>query len=453
MDAAGAIAYLHSLYRGGEPRLGLGRVAALLARLGDPHQAMRTVHITGTNGKGSVAAQAASILGRAGLRTGLFTSPYLERFGERIRLDGREISGRRLASLVARLRAAIEELTAAGGAAPTEFEAVVALACLYYQAEAADVVVWEVGIGGRHDATNMVPGSLVSVITSIGLDHVERIGPTIEDIAREKAGIIRPGGVVVTGRLPAGPAAVVEAEAAAQDATVLALGRDFDCEPTRLDDNGLEVVVHGLAGNYPPLRSGLLGAHQADNLAVAVAAVEAANRGGLGLDATCLDRAVVAGAAATRWPGRIEVLCHDPLVVLDGAHNPAAVKALADTVQAVYPGRRAICVIGSLDGHAHEALLTDLAPLATEIIVTTPPFAPRAVPAERFARLIKAAYPDLRLAAVPAPAAAIDAALERLGTGRDDAMLLVTGSLYLAGEARPHLRARLAGLSSDRPEV
>ena len=447
MTSAEALTYLNSLFRPGTPAApGLDRMHALLARLGHPEHGLRLVHITGTNGKGSVAAMVASVLGAAGHRTGLFISPYLERFGERIVLDGQEMPSEALAELMPLVRRAIEEMAAAGAQQPTQFEATTALACLYFARSGAEIIACEVGLGGRNDATNALPGSLVSVITSVAMDHVERIGPELVDIAYEKAGIIRPRGHVITGRLPAEAAAVVVAEADQKQASLARLGVEFDVRPQRIDHTGVMADVLLPGRELRGLGVGLLGRHQADNMAVAVAAVAQlarASKGAIVVD----DEAVRRGLAATSWPGRIELFSESPPVLLDGAHNPQAIVALARALDELFGGRRIVGVIGALSDHAQASVFDAIVPRLMTAVVTTPPFGPRAMPAAELGAAVRQRFASLPVLVEPDVAAAIEAALTAQSEGRAD-MVLITGSFYLVGEARGILKRRLgqAGL-------
>lgn len=433
-----ALAFLHGLYKpGARPATDLRRMRELLRRLGHPELGLRTVHITGTNGKGSTAAAVASIMRHAGHRTGLFISPYLERFGERIVFDGRELPGEALTTFVPLIMSAVQEMIGEGWETPAEFEAVTALAALYFQRERAEAVSLEVGLGGRLDATNAIPGSLVSVVTRVGMDHTDRLGPTIADIAREKAGIIRPGGPVVAGRLRPEALAVVAETAAARSSQLLLLGRDFDHEVRGSGLDGLRLTVRGRMGTYEDLRFPLLGLHQADNLACAVAAVECAAERGLHVTPD----AIKAGAAEVRWPGRLEVVSLNPAVVLDGAHNPDAIEALGAALRTLFKYRRLVAVIGALGDKAAEAMFASLLPLVNELIVTTPSFAARALPAGRLAETVRHAYPGLPVLVVPEIREALAAGLARVSP---EDLMLVTGSFYLVGDARTYLRDLLA---------
>jgi len=432
-----ALAYLHSLFRPGVRAMPtLDRMRELLRRLGHPETGLRTVHITGTNGKGSVAASVAAIFRAAGYRTGLFISPYLERYGERIVLDGQELPDWALLELVPAVREAIAAMVDAGWEQPTEFEATTALATLYYARERAEVISLEAGLGGRTDATNAILGSLVSVITRVGFDHMDRLGPTLADIAREKSGIIRHGGAVVAGTLPPEALEAVSEAARANSASLYLLGRDFGYQLHRSDREGLELSVYGRMHTHERLRFPLLGAHQAPNVACAVAAVECAAERGLFVT----PGSVRAGLAGVVWPGRLEVLGRNPLVVLDGAHNQDAITALAEAIPALFGRPRIIAVLGVLGDKAQEALFSGLMPLVSETVITTPDFAPRAMPARELAAMIAAAFPATPVRTVPAIPEALSFALGRAGP---DDMVLVTGSFYLVGAARGQLRKLL----------
>lgn len=436
VDAASAQAYLRTLSRPNLQRTpGLTRITELLARLGNPEAALRTVHITGTNAKGSVAATVAAICRAAGLRTGLFISPYLERFGERIQIDGRELPDEWQPRLITPVRAAIEAMTAGGAEVPTEFEAITAMAALYYKALGPDLVVLEAGMGGRNDATNAVPGSLVSVITNVGLDHTERLGTTIDAIATEKAGIIRAGGVVVTGDLRPAAGAVVAAVAAACGAEVHSLGRDFHVRLATADEHGVIVTVRTRRASYLRLRFPLLGAHQAGNVAIAVVVAEQLAAAGLPVTS----QAIRAGVEATAWPGRSEVFARDPLVLLDGGHNPDALAALAHTLSSIFAGRRIVAILAGMADKDLVTMFAEIVPLLDEVITTVPPFTPRALPAAGLAELLRDRFPQLAVTAEADLQAAVRLGLAK-AAGREHGMLLVAGSFYLVGAARTLLR-------------
>lgn len=431
MDRDAAVAYLEGLSRFGI-RLGLERMAFLLDALGHPERRLRIVHVAGTNGKGSTCAMLAAILQAAGYRTGLYTSPHLVRYEERIRLDGAPIPGDRLAALVARLRDIVEAGVREGRGHPTEFEMGTAAMYAYFAEAGAEVVVQETGLGGRFDATNVVAAPLVCVITSIGLDHRDRLGDTLAAIAAEKAGILKPGVPVVTAPQASEAAAVLANAAAGAGSRLVRVGAEA-CEGVEVCAWGVEVSAEatrfdyrGLAADLPGLRLGLLGRHQAENAACALAAVELLRERGLEVP----EGAVRAGLAYARWPARLEVLAPRPLVVLDGAHNPEGAAALRRALGELWPRRPFVLVAGVLADKDAGGIVAELAAAAVRAVATRPP-SPRALPPEALARRLEAAGCPAEVQ--PDPAAAVARALALAGP---EGAVCVAGSLYLAGEVR-----------------
>jgi len=408
-------------------RLGLEPIRALLERLGSPERGLSILHVAGSKGKGSTALFAEGVLQAAGERTGVFTSPHLERWTERFRIGGQEVAGADLADAVATLRPHVEALRADPLApTPTFFDAITAAAFLLFRDAAVERVVLEVGLGGRLDSTNVVDPA-VAVVTAIELEHTDRLGTTLGAIAGEKAGIVKPGRPVVMGRLPPEAAAVVRARAAELGAPLSALGSGIELEAR---------VEPALGGVRMWLRDGPLrlearlatpGLHQAGNAALAVAAVRrAADR-----PLEVLAEAARSGLERTRLPGRIEVLAERPWLVVDAAHTPRSAEALAGTLAPLARGRTRVVLSVSSDKDL-EALLRALLPLADELFVT------RAEPVRSLdpalvARAVRTAAPTLPVHAVPNPHLAVRAASE--GLGQED-LLLATGSVYLAGIAR-----------------
>ena len=478
-----AVAYLQGLSRFGM-RLGLERVRRLLAGLGHPEEGLPPVyHITGTNGKGSTASLIEAILRAAGYRTALFTSPHLVHYEERFLFDGRPVPGVELAAAVDRARRAAAAMTEQGGEPPTEFEVATAVFFLLVQARRPDAVVLEVGLGGRYDATNTVPQPAVAVVTNVALDHMDRLGPTVEAIAYDKVGIARPGVPLVTGALDPAALAVLRREAAAlgaplwevrpaaeagKDAGPPGIGIAPSAAAAAPSGPGVLLEAAPAPGAEPPgtgvpaavatyrLRStgpggsrwdyrgpaagarwddlplALVGPHQVANAAVAVTALLAASGSGRGLFVD--RRAVERGLAAARWPGRMErVRWEGRELWLDGAHNPAGMAALARTVATLWPGRRILVVLGMLDDKQVEEAAAALAPVTERAVVTEPP-SPRAAPAQRVAQALAGC-------GVPAvirrdPLAALALAVAEAGP---DQPVLVTGSLYLVGAIRGHV--------------
>lgn len=407
-------------------RLGLAPIRALLGRLGDPQQGFAVLHVAGSKGKGSTALLAEALLEAAGLRTGTYTSPHLERWTERVRVGGREVEGERLAAAVERVRPHVETMRAQHPAdAPTFFDALTAAALVCFRDAGVERVVLEVGLGGRHDSTNVVIPR-VACVTSIELEHTDMLGATLAAIAGEKAGILKPDVPAVVGALPAEALAVVEARAAQLGAPLFRAGRDFGAE--LLEDSGEGLRVRLRDGPLEvEVRLPLLGAHQADNAALALACVR--RGGGLGDDQ--LAAAARRGLPHARLPGRLELLGRAPLRIADSAHTRVSALALAAAL-ARLPRRRTHLVLSVSAGKHLEEILDALLPLADELTVT------RAEPVRSLAAAEVAAAasrraPALPLRVVPNPHLALRAAAEGLGAGD---CVCATGSVYLAGIAR-----------------
>ena len=425
MTAQQAVEALHAL-----PRLGtqpsLDRMRTLLDALGNPEQQLHYVHIAGTNGKGSLAAMTAAILTAAGYKTGMTISPYVTEFRERFQINGEMIPPRTLASLAEKVLDAVQGITAAGGESPVEFEAVTALALLWFAREKCDLVVLETGLGGRCDATNAVPNKLVAAITRIGLDHTELLGDTVEKIAAEKAGIITPGCTVVCyPDQPEEARNVIAAAAEKAGAKLVTPDReDLNLEKVRPLKNHIDY------GGYE-VRLGLSGRHQAYHAAMAVEIALALWRE-YGYDIS--DEAILSGLAAARMPARIEVLRRHPLLLLDGGHNPDGVRALAAELKKAGYQENLVVVMGVLADKNHRAMLRAMAPVTEKMFCVTPA-CPRALPAEE---LQKEAKFLLDAETVPTVKQAIRRALDYC-EDRHLPGVVVCGSLYLAAEARPML--------------
>ncbi len=416
-------------------RLGHERIGAALEALGRPQGRFPAVLVAGTNGKGSTCAFLHAVLSRVhgpGL-VGLYTSPHLVSFRERIRIGEEPVAEEALDDAVARLLAAYP--AARDPAHPdslTFFEAATAVAFDLFARAGVPIAVLEVGMGGRLDATN-VPGTrlVATAVTRLGLDHVEHLGGSVAAIAGEKAAIARPGVPLVSAPLSPESRAVLEERARAVGAPLVEVGRDV-----RIEDGEGGLVYQGTRWRLGGIRIGLRGAHQHENAAVALGILEAAEDA-LGVDpASARD-----GLAVARWPGRTEVIGERPLVVLDGAHNPDGARVLAETVRSEWPEEKFQVVFGVLGDKDRREMIRTLAPLGVAIHVCAPP-SPRAVPAAEVAGEIR------RLTGVEAIAhssveGAVEAALARAGA---DGAVLICGSLYLIGEARRRLRG-------DRPAV
>ncbi len=413
--------------------LKLERMRALLRLLGDPHDRLRTVHVTGTKGKGSTAAMVAAALRAAGLRVGLFTSPHLTRVEERVQVDGVDITRDELAARMGEIAAAARAMEAHAPhlPGPTFFEIGTALGLLHFLYRRCDVAVVEVGLGGRFDSTNVVR-PLVSVITCVGLDHTAQLGSTLDAIAYQKAGIIKHRVPVVSGVAEAGPRAVVRREAGEHQAPLWEVGRDvtYRYDPTPGPDGRPTVAITTPRRAYPRAPLGLLGEHQAANAAAAVAAVERLRDAGLPVT----DAAVVRGLRDVRWPARVELVSTRPAVVLDTAHNVPSAEALVRTLRESVPvgGRKAVVFAVSNDKPVAD-ILRALSRYFDRFHLCRYANNPRSVPPEALAATLADVAPH---AAAAVHASAADAwRAARSAAGADD-LVCVTGSVFLAGELR-----------------
>jgi len=311
-------------------KLGLETETAILEELGNPHRSCLVVHVAGTNGKGSVCAMIESVLRAAGLKTALYTSPHLVRFNERFRVSGRDIGDDELAAVMDAVEDAADRVRARTGHEATFFESSTAMAFEYFRRAGVEMAVIEVGMGGRLDATNVVD-PLVSVITRIDIEHAQHLGGTVAEIAREKGGIVKPGRPVVIGGMPEEAASVIAGIAAANGARTVSAS-DVGVTLRKRDIEGQTVRIESAGADYGTVRVPLLGPHQLENAATAVAAVETL---GECLGCGFTDRQVKSGLEQVRWPGRCQVLSAKPLLVVDGAHNPGAGKVLAGALRSI----------------------------------------------------------------------------------------------------------------------
>ena len=400
-------------------KLGLERIAQVLDALDRPQDRLRFVHVAGTNGKGSTCAMMESALRAAGRRTGLFTSPHLAEPTERIRIDGEPIPAVRFAAAFDRVHAAVEQLLANGAidAHTTYFETVTAMALVVFAEEGVDMVVLEVGLGGRLDATNVVTPDLC-VITPIDFDHEALLGRSLEAIAGEKAGILKAGVTAVFARQRSEVAAVLDLRAE-QLSIPVARTEAWAIYDLELDARGSRFLLSGELdlGIVCPLA----GEHQVENAATAAVALTR-----LGIS----EPEIVAGIAQTRWPGRLERVSERPEIVIDGAHNPAGARALAAYIERFYAGRRVRLIYGAMRDKAIDEIGGILFPHAQQVIVTAPRQA-RALAPESIRQV--AEHPDLRTAAN------LREALEMVKDATPEDAIFISGSLFLVAEAREML--------------
>ena len=412
-----------------EPRwqkvsLGLDRTRLLLEKLGRPQDALRFVHVAGTNGKGSTCAYIERILREAGLRTGLFTSPYIHCFEERIRVCGRNIAAESLTAIALKVRDAAHEVEAQMGEHPTEFELMTAVALCHFAQERCDIVVLEVGLGGRLDSTNVIEHPELCVITPIALDHTAVLGGTLPEVAAEKAGILKPGVPVLSWPQEPEAMAVVEARAAELGCSVaLPDFRQLEAGPLRLGAGERPFRTFRYKGEA--YRTELLGSYQPANAAMALEAARLLRQRGWAIP----EEAERRGVAQARWPGRFEVVAAEPLTIVDGGHNPQGAQALAESLAEVLAAKgqlRATFAMGVLADKDYRAMVRAVAPCAAGFVLYAPEN-PRALPAEQLAPIIAEEAPGLPIAQAPDAAAALRRARAQAGP---EGVAVAFGTLY-----------------------
>ena len=429
-----AVAYLESLIDYERTPAGaaaarvwnLDRTRAMLRSVGDPHLALRCVHIAGTKGKGSTAAMSASILTAAGLRTGLYTSPHLVSFRERIRVDGATIAPEEVVALVAEVRPVLESLDGSELGAPSFFEAYTLLGLLYFAQRHVDVAVIETGLGGRLDATNVIT-PLACALTRIGRDHTLELGSGLAEIAREKAGIIKQGITVLSAPQEREALEVFQEVCLERHAQLIVVGEDPGprVSVTQADRERQVLSIRGMRGTYDDLECPLLGEHQAENAVVAVGLVELLANHGIEVGF----EAIRSGIKSVGWPGRFQIVSRRPYVILDGAHDELGAGALAATLESVFPSRRILLVLGVGRDKELEPIVDRLCPLADRVILTASS-SPRALDAHELQRKVfhrcrhTAAYTPVSLAL-----------REAIDQAKRHDIVVVTGSLYVVGEA------------------
>ena len=411
-----ALSYIHSICWKGS-KLGLDRTRELLGKLNDPQKELKFIHIAGTNGKGSTAAMLSSILEEAGYRVGLYTSPFINRFNERMQVNHQPIPDEELAALTEYVRPHADAMADS----PAEFELITALAMVWFARQKCDIVVLEVGMGGELDSTNIIDVPEAAVIAAMGMDHVKELGPTMADIARAKAGIIKEGGRVVSygGNLEADE--VIAAVCRARNASL--------CQPDFSaivpGDFSLEGQTFSYKG-WRGLRIPLVGAYQMNNAAVVLETVEVLRQRGWSVS----DEAVRQGLADTRWPARFEVLRRDPVFIVDGGHNPHGIRATAESLSRLFPGRKITFVTGVMADKDVEHILGLIVPLADQFF-TVRPDNPRAMDAGELARRIEAM--GAKATACASVRDGVDRAIQAEGP---HGVACALGSLYMSGEVR-----------------
>ncbi len=420
MNAEQAIAYIHSVcWKGSIP--GLGRTQELLEKMGNPEKKLKFVHIAGTNGKGSTAAMTASILSKAGYRTGLYTSPYIYRFHERIQVDGVEISDEELAEITEYVKPLADSMAQS----PTEFELVCCIAFEYFYRKKCDIVVLEVGMGGAWDATNVIEVPEVAVITNIGLDHTEYLGDTVEKIAETKSGIFKPHGHAVVYRSTPSVEAVYERVCAERDVSL----RKADFDGLVLKAHTLEGQVFD-CGSRKNLVLPLLGDHQLHNASVVLSIADTL----IGEGWKISEQNIYDGIRDVRWPGRFDIVCRKPLFIIDGGHNPQCIEALVKNIQDYLAGKKVIALTGVLADKDYADMYKPVMPLVDRFVCITPPN-PRKLEAEQLARYLRQAG-----AQAQASESILDGVKQAMDLAGEDGVVLCFGSLYSIGGIRDALK-------------
>lgn len=420
MNAEQAIAYIHSVcWKGSIP--GLGRTQELLEKMGNPEKKLKFVHIAGTNGKGSTAAMTASILSKAGYRTGLYTSPYIYRFHERIQVDGVEISDEDLTEITEYVKPLADSMAQS----PTEFELVCCIAFEYFYRKKCDIVVLEVGMGGAWDATNVIEVPEVAVITNIGLDHTEYLGDTVEKIAETKSGIFKTHGHGVVYRSTPSVEAVYERVCAERDVSL----RKADFDGLVLKAHTLEGQVFD-CGSRKNLVLPLLGDHQLHNASVVLSIADTL----IGEGWKISEQNIYDGIRDVRWPGRFDIVCRKPLFIIDGGHNPQCIEALVKNIQDYLAGKKVVALTGVLADKDYADMYKPVMPLVDRFVCITPPN-PRKLEAEQLARYLRQAG-----AQAQASESILDGVKQAMDLAGEDGVVLCFGSLYSIGGIRDALK-------------
>lgn len=425
-----ALNFIHGLNRFGI-KLGLDNIRNLLEILGNPQKGMKIIHVAGTNGKGSTCSMIASILSAAGYKVGLYTSPYLQVFNERIQVNGEIIPDKDIAELTAEIQQAIKTMEKKGLGSPTEFEVVTALAFLYFKKQAVDFIVLEVGMGGRLDATNVVEAPLVCTITSIGYDHQQHLGNTLSDIAREKCGIIKKGVPVVTSSQEKAAMEVIEETCKNLNCPLTKVSYDIKYKVSHNSLNGQIFDVTTPKNNYRDIKIKLLGAHQRENAATAIGAVEALGRSGINIS----KEAIYSGLLTAKWPGRLEIIRENPVVLLDGAHNTAGMTTLSQAIMEYFPEKRKILVLAILKDKDYMEMVEKIIPVVNVIIVTELDN-PRALLTEQLETAVKSKMKQLNLDyknRLFTEKNLSNAAKLAFHISEPDDLIIFAGSLYLVG--------------------
>jgi len=409
--------------------LKLERMKRFVSLLGDPQKYIRPVHIAGTKGKGSTASYVHSILTKAGFRTGLYTSPHLTDFRERIRIGNELISEKDLSSILAKIKKVIER--SMKDDRPSFFEIYTTIAYLYFKEKKCDFAVYEVGLGGRLDATNVIE-PLVSVITPLSYEHMDKLGFTLAQIAAEKCGIIKKNSICISAPQEKEALKVIEETCGKENSRLFLVGKDITFEEAHSDESEQVFNIRGMSNEYPMLKSHLVGHYQIMNAATAVGVIEALKLRGIFIPM----RAVREGIECARWEGRLEVVNKKPYVVLDGAQNKASAGALAAAVKKIFKYKKLILILGVSKDKDINGILEELMPISDSIVLTRSSVTERAMDTERIkeaAGKMRSGYNNILMTSD------VNGALKNtlLTAGKED-LILITGSLFVVGDAKAY---------------
>lgn len=420
-----AIEYIHGTKKFGS-KLGTDNIRELLRLMGNPHNKLKHIHIAGTNGKGSTSSFIASILQSAGYKAGLFTSPYLERFNERIRVNEKDIEDESLAKITAMVKEKVNEMIEKDYNHPTEFEIVTAIAFQYYMEQQVDFVVLEVGLGGRYDSTNVIEDSVVSVITTISMDHMDILGDTISKIAYEKAGIIKENGLTVCYPQEKDAQVVIEDVCKHKKSHLIHVPTE-NMNITQSTEYGSTFDISFGEKTFKDLEISMLGKHQVFNASTALTAILTLNEKGI---TNISDEDIRKGLKNIRWAGRLEVLNRKPTFLIDGAHNAQGIESLKKSLREIFNYDNIILGVGMLMDKDVDTMLSELIPIADKVVVTEPNIF-RSMKAEDLAKKIDKYNKEYVVAS------SIEDSIDKaFDMANDNDLIVFAGSLYLIGDVR-----------------
>lgn len=427
-----AIDYIYDLTKYGI-KLGLKNINYLLYLLGEPHKKLKIIHVAGTNGKGSTCSSISSILQSDGYKVGLYTSPHLVDFAERIKINHKPIDRKKVSELLERIKPYIEKVANTPSYNhPTFFEVITSMAFLYFFEEQVDFLVLEVGLGGRLDATNVCE-PLISVITHIDYDHMDQLGNSLQEIAREKGGIIKPEGIVISSNQHEEAYNEIKKIAEEKNSLIYSIGREINYKIVKSDIKGVIFDLKGIYHEYKNLHTPLLGRHQADNSATAITAIEALKIRGINIT----EKAIRAGLEKVKWTGRLEIIQHKPILVLDGAHNPNGVKVVRDALKEIFSYHRLILVLAIFADKDYKKMIQIIVPNA-DLIIATKTENSRATSPRIIAKEAAKYIDQNKIIVTENIPQAINCALSN---SKEDDLICITGSLYTVGEAKRYFES------------